>query len=271
MAHPNRLQNAHVLVFGGTSGIGFAIASLVLSQGATVTISGSAQPKVDSKVALLQSYYPTLPASHVRGYACDLRDKANLESNLTSVFDKATSSGTHKIDHIAFTAGDLADVPKIPEVTADNVMVGQTVRYVACLLIAKLLHGGKYMPASPSSSFTMTGGVNTHKPMPGWSVQASWGGSIVAMARGLAVDLKPIRVNVVEPGAIHTELLQVFVEQVPGILDAFKTQTLTGTVGEPSDCAEAYAWFMKDRFANGTVAPTNGGQLLAPYPMPGFS
>ncbi|KAF2118152.1 hypothetical protein BDV96DRAFT_610991 [Lophiotrema nucula] len=263
MAHPNRLQDARVLIFGGTSGIGFAVASLCLSQGSTVIISGSNQPKADKKASELRSIYPNIPKEKVSGYGLDLADSANIETRLTELFEKITNGGKDKIDHVAYTAGDIGNIPTVPQVTAENAMVSFEVRYIAVLLVAKLLSTGKYMPQSPTSSLTLTGGVNTKKPMPGWTLMAARGGTADGMSKGLAVDLAPIRVNYVEPGAIHTELVQKLEDAHPGVIEKFKGATLTRTVGEPSDCAEAYAWFMRDRFANGTVAATNGGQLLA--------
>jgi NAD(P)-dependent dehydrogenase (short-subunit alcohol dehydrogenase family) len=88
MAHRNRLTGSHVFVFGGTSGIGYAIANMALSNDARVTISGSTQPKVDAKVEQLRSLYPSIPASNVAGFACDLLDTANLEHNLRTVLTK---------------------------------------------------------------------------------------------------------------------------------------------------------------------------------------
>lgn len=82
MAHQNQLANFHTLVFGSTPEIGFVIADMALSYGARVTISGSVQPKVDSKVKKLQSFYLSTTASNVRGFACDLGDKANPKTNL---------------------------------------------------------------------------------------------------------------------------------------------------------------------------------------------
>ncbi|KAF2187703.1 NAD(P)-binding protein [Zopfia rhizophila CBS 207.26] len=263
MAHPNKLQNARVLVFGGTSGIGFATASLCLSQGSYVTISGSNQGRIDNTVKRLHDAYPSIPKDRVSGYVVDLLDTPSLESNLKSLFETITSNGANKIDHIAFTAGDSLAIPKIQEVTAESSMQLGKVRLVAPIIIAKLLSTGTYMASSPSSSFTITGGVNTKKPLPGWAMGSAWGSMAEGLMRGLAVDLKPIRVNLVEPGAIQTPLLQGFIDRTgPGVLDMFKKGTLTGEVGQPEDTAEAYAWFMKDRFATGTVAQTNGGSLL---------
>jgi NAD(P)-dependent dehydrogenase (short-subunit alcohol dehydrogenase family) len=168
MAHQNRLANAHVLVFGGTSGIGFAIANMALSNGARVTISGSVQPKVDQKVEKLRSFYPSMSASNVAGFACDLSDADNMEANVKDVLEKVTEDGQKMIDHIAFTAGGPGTIPKVADVTPTTAFGGLAVRYTAPAIIAKLLITGKYMPLTDSSSFTLTGGTNTFRPFPGW-------------------------------------------------------------------------------------------------------
>lgn len=265
MAHPNRLQNARILIFGGTSGIGFGIASMALSNGAYVTISGSAQPKVDAKVQELQSLYPHLPADHVTGYACDLADSKNLEVNLKKVFDQATKNGEVKFDHIAFTAGDALKLPKIQDVTVEEALAGFTVRFLASSFIGKLVSTGRYLHVSSASSLTLTSGTNTAKPFPGWSFGASWGAAVEGLMRGLAVDLKPIRVNCVAPGAIYTPILEKFMANVGDErANEIKTKSsLVGTWGTVEDCAEAYGWFMRDCFVTGTRADTNGGRMLA--------
>lgn len=270
MAHPNLLKDARVLVFGGTSGIGFAVASLALSHNAYVIISGSTQTKTDAKVKELQEVYPSLPADHVKGYAVDLSDRPNLEKNLETLFETVTEGGTKKIDHVAFTAGSILELPHITEVTVESAVSGFGVRFMGPIIIGKIIASGKYMPKSANSSFTITGGVNFQKPLPGWAVASSWGGAATGLMRGLAVDLTPIRVNCVEPGAIQTPLLDHFMVEGP-TGEAFKKKlrddTLLGRIGEAYETAEAYGWFMKDRFATGTIAETNGGCLLA---RPGY-
>ncbi len=265
MAHVNRLANTHVFVFGGTSGIGYAVANMALSNGARVTISGSAQPKVDSKVEQLRALYPDTPADRVAGYACDLLDLTSLEENLKAVFEKATEAG-QMIDHIAFTAGDAMTIPSVKDVTPDVLLQGFNVRVVAPGIVAKLLSTGKYMPQSPNSSFTLTGGTNTHKPFPRWMFVTAVGASTEGLARGLAVDLKPIRTNVVIPGAIQTELLQPTLDRMGEDAAAKWTRevSLTATLGQPEEIAEAYGYLMKDKFANGSQVTSDGGRLLNP-------
>lgn len=264
MAHQNRLANTHVLVFGGTSGIGFAIANMALSYGAKVTISGSGQPKVDSKVEYLRSLYPNIPATNVAGVAADLLDKDNIETNLEAMLDKTTENGTKKVDHIAFTAGDGLVLPKLGELDVSTVLDTFTVRFLAACALAKVISNGEYMPKSSSSSITLTGGTNTHRPTPNFFLGASVGASLEGLTRGLAVEMQPIRVNLVHPGAIHTELFQKFLDRsTPEAVEKMKkSYSLMGEFGRPEDIAEAYGWIMKDRFANGTQVSSDGGRLL---------
>lgn len=83
--------------------------------------------------------------------------------------------------------------------------------------------------------------------------------------RGLAVDLAPLRVNLVEPGAVETGLWA----SVPGgqegreaLKRRFAERTTVGGIGGAEDVAEAYVYLMRDRFAAGSVVASNGGTLL---------
>lgn len=264
MAHQDRLANRHILIFGGTSGMGFAVANMSLSHGAHVTISGSAQPKVDAKVALLQSYYPSTDPSYVRGFACDLAQEETLEENLKAVLDKVTEHGARKVDHIVYTAGGPGDLPKVADVTLESALKPMVMRMGGPALLAKLISGGEYMPLSDNSSMTVTGGTNTYKPLPGWTFAASAGGGLDGLVRGLAVDLKPVRVNCVVPGAIETELLKKWIESLgeEGTLKMKEGMSLAGTLGQPEDIAEAYGYLMRDRFATASFVTSDGGRLL---------
>jgi short-subunit dehydrogenase len=69
MAHPNFLLNSRALVIGGSSEIGFAVASGALSNGSKVHITSSTAEKLSTKIKQLQSLYPD---AHVSGNAADL-------------------------------------------------------------------------------------------------------------------------------------------------------------------------------------------------------
>src|SRR5690242_16472213 len=122
------------------------------------------------------------------------------------------------------------------------------------------------MPQSFSSSFTLTGGTTTHKPFPGWTYIAAVGATAEGLVRGLTVDLKPIRSNIVIPGAIQTELLQPLLDRLgkEGAEKWTREVSVTNTLGQPEEIAEAYGYLMKDRFANGSQVTSDGGRLLNP-------
>lgn len=89
-----KLQNKHVLVIGGTSGLGFAVAEAALASGAHVTVSSSNPSRVDSAVQKLKSSFPEVA---IAGHVCDL-SKPTVEEDIEALFAKVG-----KVDHIVFT------------------------------------------------------------------------------------------------------------------------------------------------------------------------
>ena len=260
--YTSKLANRNILIFGGTSGIGFCVAEASIEHGACVTISSSNPTRLSNALNRLRPSYPDVPAEKLNGYTCDLADSDNLEANLDTLLSKVTTSGEKKIDHIAFTAGDALDFPTIANVTPAAVKKLGGVRFIGPIMIAKLIP--KYMNLTPASSFTITGGANTHKPAPGWSIAAGWGGAVEGLMRGLAVDLKPLRVNMISPGLVKTELFNSFSpEGLDTVMMNVATQTTVGVIGKPEDTAEAYLYAMKDQFVTAAVIDTNGGRFMA--------
>ena len=85
------------------------------------------------------------------------------------------------------------------------------------------------------------------------------------MTRGLALDLKPIRVNLVSPGAVDTELWAhagMSDEQKQGYFKETEKKMPTGKVPDASDIAESYLYALKDGNLTGSMISTNGGSLL---------
>jgi len=256
--YTSKLHSARVLILGGTSGIGFCVAEASLEHGAHVCISGSKPSKLSDAISRLQCSYPDL-ASHVSGHVCDLSQLTSLEANLDAPLKFAAGDG--KIDHIVFTAGDALRIIPIAEVTVESIQQIGTVRFMESLMLSKL--APKYMSLGPKSSITLTGGSNSHRPIKGWSVIAAWGSGLEGMARGLAVDLAPLRVNLVSPGAVYTELFgDIPKERLEGVLQRFRDGSLVGQVGTPENVAEAYLYSMKDQNVTGTIVQSDGGRLL---------
>ena len=258
----NKLTGKRVLVIGGTSGIGFCVAEACLEFGAFVTVASSRQEKIDYTIKRLTTSYPDAQ-DRLSGHILDLAGSA-VEVALTTVFDFATNNSTHKLDHIVSTAGDTLSVSKIADVTVAQAQQYGQVRYISMLMIAKL--APRYINLISTSSITLTGGISSTKPPKGWSALVGWNCAKEALVRGLAVDLAPLRCNLVAPGAIDTEYIYHMAgddgEKQTELLAWFRTKSLLEKCGAPEDTAEAYLYFMRDSNVTGQILKTEGGYLL---------
>lgn len=72
--YTNKLDGQHVLVVGGSTGIGFAVAEAALEHGANVIISSSNQSKIDAAIERLESHIKNthLPIRKISGKVCNL-------------------------------------------------------------------------------------------------------------------------------------------------------------------------------------------------------
>ena len=260
LKYTSKLAGKRVLVLGGTSGIGYGVAEAAIEHGAYVTVSSSNPEKVAAAVESLKSSYPPGTSGHTFhapvGHVCDLSQSDKVEENIDSLLKVA--AGDSKINHVAFTAGDMFKALPISEITVDDIRALGTVRFIGMIMLAK--HLPRYMDLDPTNSFTLTGGVVTKKPRPGYAVLAAYGGAFEALARGLSLDLKPMRVNLVAPGAVSTPLFDsIPKDKLDEIVEVYKNATAVGQMGKIEDVAEAYIYLMKDPFVTGTVIDTNGG------------
>jgi len=259
MAHPNFLLNSRTLVIGGSSGLGFAVASAALSNGSKVHITSVTAEKLSTKTAQLQSLYPN---AHVSGSTADLATTETLEANLQSILDAAVKEIGGPLDHIVYTAGNSIPLTPLAEITATSALDSLTVRYLGPLLVGKLVaaHPGRYLSVAASSSITFTSGIRAHRPPPNSLLWIGSAGALEVLTRGLAVDLAPIRVNAIVPGAVHTELIERI---TGGNVDGIKAGTLTKLVGTPEGAAEAYLFCMRSALATGQSFIVDNGRLLA--------
>ncbi|KAF8172013.1 hypothetical protein K438DRAFT_1852080, partial [Mycena galopus ATCC 62051] len=163
MAHPNFLLNSRILVIGGSSGLGFGVASASLSSGSKVHITSSTAEKLSAKITQLQSLYPN---AHVSGSTVELSSTETLEVNLKAVLDGAVKETGGPLDHIVYTAGDPVKNTPLAEMTAEMALSSLTVRYLGPLLVGKLVaaNPGKYLKPAHTSSITLTSGTLAHRP-----------------------------------------------------------------------------------------------------------
>ena len=240
----NALARQRVVVIGGSSGIGHAVARLALAEGAQVFIGSSDAVKVQSAVDRL--------GGNVAGWAVDVRD----EGSLAGFFDRVGA-----FDHLVYTAGDwgAARAPLLlSEMTPESAAPVFDIRFWGAIRTMKqarrhIREGG---------SFTITDGMIAHRPRSGAAMNTAMAGATEHLTRALAVELMPLRVNAVCPGYVLTEEWDArAVERNERIQPLVGKQPLPRG-GDAREVAEAYLYLMRATFTTGQVLVVDGGLSL---------
>ncbi|PNY29984.1 Uncharacterized protein TCAP_00105 [Tolypocladium capitatum] len=240
----------NVLVIGGSSGMGFAVAKLALAEKANVIIASSNKDKVDGAVKRLKG---DSRSGQVAGYTVDLGGE-DVEAQLEKLFTEATKAGP--LDHVVYTAGK-GQSPALADTDLATAVSMARLPVVVPLFIGKI--APKFLKSGYTSSITFTGGAVAEKPVPGYGVLAAFVAGLHTLGKCLAVDLAPLRVNVVAPGATETELWGAYADF---LRDMSSKNSLLGKAAKPEDVAEAFVYLMKNVDATGSVVSTNGGAPL---------
>ncbi len=108
-----------------------------------------------------------------------------------------------------------------------------------------------------------TSGIASERPRAGWSLGASICAGMEGLTRALAVELAPLRVNIVSPGVVRTPLWANMTQAEREGLYRSQAQALpVGHVGEAEEVAEAYLYLMRQTYGTGRTLAVDGGALL---------
>lgn len=259
--YTSKLAASRILIIGGSSGLGFAVASACIEHGAHVAISSSNSSRVETAVENIKTAYPS-KKSNIHGLTVDLSSPSNLEQELETVLSSTVNriSENGKLDHVIYTAGDALATLPLSSMTYENVVKAGQIRFIAPLLLGKFLP--KYLEQSYRSSYILTTGSISEKPVKDWSVIAGYAAGLHGMVRNLALDLRPVRVNGVSPGVVNTELWKVTEEEREKMMKKMGENLATGRTGQPEDVAESYLALLKDWNMTGGTVRTDGGGLI---------
>jgi NAD(P)-dependent dehydrogenase (short-subunit alcohol dehydrogenase family) len=237
-----KLSNTRVVVLGGTSGIGLAVAEAALRDGAEVVVASSNADRVRETVAQL--------GAGAEGHAVDLTDEA-------AVRDMFSRIGA--FDHLVFTAGESLQLGPLADIALDSARRFFELRYWGALTAAK--YGAPLI--RPGGSIVFTSGIAGARPQAGWALGASICAAMEGLTRALAVELAPLRVNIVSPGFVRTPLWRDLPDADREAMYAAAGAKLpVGRVGEAADLAEAYLFLMHQGFATGQTFVVDGGGVL---------
>jgi len=237
-----------IVVIGGSSGIGLAVARRSLDDGATVVIAGRSQQRLDAARADLARTGP--PAGRLSAHPVDIGDSAQV----TRLFERV---GT--LSHLVVTAADLPYGPVV-SLSEDSIL-----RAVRSKILGPLFAAQQAAPRiTKPGSITFTSGIAASRPAPGGALAATVNGALESMVLALALELAPIRVNAVSPGWVDTPVWDRLA--TPDVKNArmadLAARLPARRLGRPEDIANAVAFLIADTFVTGTVLHAEGAQVL---------
>ncbi|ANM10939.1 MULTISPECIES: SDR family oxidoreductase [unclassified Rhizobium] len=240
-----RIEGAKVLIVGGSSGMGLALARRLLDEGASVTIAGRSKERLATACRHLGDH-PKLGTC-----AVDI----SQEEEVAALFRDGGP-----VDHIVSTAADIEGayqlLPSIELAAAQRVVES---KLYGPLLLAK--YGATHLP--PSGSITFTSGIAAYRPAARGSVVAAVNAALEGLVRALAVELAPLRINAVSPGWVDTPIWRsVAGDAKQATLDAMAQRLPAGRVGRPEDIADAIRFLIGNGFTTGTILHVEGGHRL---------
>lgn len=235
---PPSLQDNHVVVLGGSSGIGLATAVAAKAKGAHITIVGRTPEKL------------LCAASAIGGARTAVADMADRKS-IESVF-----IGISRVDHLVITAGGV-HAGKLTDSDPDQLLT-EVNEHVAGSLFA-IKAAISRMPST--GSIVLMGGQFSDRPSGnGTSIMALACRGMEALARSLALEFKPIRVNVIAPGFVDTPLYDAFGKEGRAALLAQAADALpVGRIGRPEEIADAIIFLLSNGYMDCEVLHIDGG------------
>jgi len=239
-----RLDGRVAAVTGGSSGIGRGVAELFVSQGARVALMARDAARLEATRADLGD-----EAICVQG---DVGEPADAERLVT-----ATLEAFGRLDVFVANAGihRLAPFLDTTDATWDEIF-RTNVRgaFLACRAAARAMANGG------GGSIVIVGSTNGVVAEPHMAAYNASKGALSLLARSMAVDLAQhrIRVNLVAPGTIMTEMTRPMAEEGFGW-----GAVPLGRIGQPIDVAWPVLWLASDEaaYVTGATIVVDGGQI----------
>ncbi|MDE1146557.1 MAG: SDR family oxidoreductase [Azospirillaceae bacterium] len=237
------LTDKHVLVIGGTSGIGLATAQAAATLGARVTV---ASRNADRVVAVAADI----------GRGTEGRPLDILDDGAVAAFFQAGRTYDHIVVSAARTSrGPVAEMPLADAYASLNSKFWGAYRVARAAAMADAIN--------PGGSLTLVSGYLAIRPKKGAALQAAINAALEALAKGLALELAPVRVNAVSPGFVDTPLWgDAPAEEKAARLAAVAKGLPAGLAGQGDHIATQIIAGMVNPYLSGSVTYVDGGGAL---------
>jgi NAD(P)-dependent dehydrogenase (short-subunit alcohol dehydrogenase family) len=233
------IENESVVIVGGSSGMGLAIAKEAADVGAAVIIAGRSQGKLDEARRAI--------SGDVTTHVVDLSD----EGSVMKLFESIGS-----FDHLVVTGSSVKTGP-LRELSLADARASMDSKLWGAYTAAR------YARIRPKGSITFFSGILSRRPSPGLASLAAINAAVEALGRALAVELAPLRVNVVSPGLTDTPAYATMPDDArKGMFAAAAKRLPVGRVGKAEDIASLTLELMRNSFLTGIVVDVDGGATL---------
>ncbi len=231
------LKGKTVVVVGGSSGIGLATAELAREEGAEVVIASRNKDRLT----------PAADKIGARAVVVDVTDDGSVD---------ALFRACGPVDHVVVTAAQLRTGPfkTVPLADVRATMEG---KFWGAWRVARAAD------IRPGGSLTLVTGFLSVRPRPNSAIIGAANGALESLARSLALELVPVRVNAVSPGIIDTPIRAAMPEEARRDMLAKTAASLpVGRVGVGEDVARQILAFMIIGFMTGSIVYLDGGALV---------
>jgi NAD(P)-dependent dehydrogenase (short-subunit alcohol dehydrogenase family) len=237
------LAGQTVVVIGGSSGIGLAAARQARRAGAELILTGRDEGRLDR-------------ARDEVGAV----DAATLDLGDTAGLDRFFAGLPPQIDHVLVTGGGPT-YALIADLDFDEALRVLDEHLLGSLRIARACAAG----VRPGGSLTLITGTHARRPGPGLTVAAIAAAAVPVIAANAAIELAPMRVNVIAAGFVDTPLsARILGDQLEPRRDELRATLPIRRVVEAADVAAVAVHLMTNTAVTGATYDVDGGQQLIP-------
>jgi NAD(P)-dependent dehydrogenase (short-subunit alcohol dehydrogenase family) len=227
-----------VLVVGGTAGIGKELARHYAGTGRETVLTGRDATRAEEVAREI--------GGATRGIALDLAQPKTIRDALSSV---------GAVRYLAIVA-IRRDDNTIREFDIDRAMELVTLKLVG---FAEVVHV-VLDRLSADSSIVLFGGQAKDRPYPGSTTVSTVNGGIAGLARSLAWEIAPIRVNAIHPGIVGDS--PYWHGKPPAVLEGHRSKTITHKLATMSDIVDGARFLLENPSVEGVDLVVDNGRLM---------
>ncbi len=239
-AQSRALGGQTVVVIGGTSGIGLETARRARTEGADVIVTARDEIRLKEVGAELEA----------RTAAFDATDFDRLRR----FFDDLSGP----IDHVLVTGPGPYYAP-LPEFEVEKARRDVEAHLLLPIEVAR----SAAKKVRPPGTLLFMGGTGGRRASPGFSLLGALTAAGPAMTRNLALELAPIRVNLIAAGFVDTPLSATILgDQIEARREQLRAKLPIRRVVGPADIAALAVHLMTNTAVTGATWDIDGGQQL---------